>query len=406
LKESKPLNSKERFINAVRCQPVDHPPLYLRLWSLGGKEDYFPFEWRDQVARASALLNLGLDDTLLLEPPLGYTENYNADLVPGLESSIYSESPDTTNPTVYPLLHKIYRTPAGPFSMTIKRTEDWPHGNDIKLFSDYNVPRFSEMPIKSAEDLPRLRWVLGDPSANQIEEFWQRARSLHLEADRLGVALDGGWSALGDSAVWLCGMEHVLYWQMDQPALLESLLDVLLEWELKRTDLLIRAGVDELVHMAWYEGTDFWTPKNYRRMIRPRLQQIIDLAHNAGIPFRYIITRGWKPLRRDFLEMCIDCLSGVDPVQDNVDLAEVKRELGGRLCLMGGMNSAITLIQGTEFQIRQAVDEAMRILAPGGGFILYPVCSIACEQPWENVQLVIDQWKANWQDNRMNKSFE
>lgn len=399
------MNSRERFLNAVRCQPVDHPPLYLRLWTLGGGEDYFPFDWRDQVARASALLDLGLDDTLLLEPPLGYTENYNADLVPGLESAVYCESPDVTNGRVYPLLRKIYQTPAGPFSMTVRRTEDWPHGNDIKLFSDFNVPRFLKRPVESAEDLPRLRWVLGDPSAAQVEEFWQRAQSLHLEADRLGVALDGGWSALGDSAVWLCGMEPVLYWQMDQPALLESLLDVLLEWELKRIDLLIKAGVDELVHMAWYEGTDFWTPKNYRRMIRPRLQQIIDRAHSAGIPFRYIITHGWTPLKRDILEMGIDCLTGVDPVQDQVDLAEVKRELGGRLSLMGGMNAAVTLVQGSETQIRQAVDDAIRILAPGGGFILYPVDNVFCELPWERVQLVIDQWKASWQEKEVIESL-
>jgi uroporphyrinogen-III decarboxylase len=289
--------------------------------------------------------------------------------------------------------------------MTVKLTEDWPHGNDIKLFSDFNVPRFVEMPIKSAEDLPRLRWVLGDPSAAQIEEFWQRSKSLHLEADRLGVALDGGWSALGDSAVWLCGMQSVLYWQMDQPALLESLLDVLLEWELKRIDQLIKAGVDEIVHMAWYEGTDFWTPKNYRRMIRPRLQQIIDRAHSAGIPFRYIITRGWLPIKRDILEMGIDCLSGVDPVQDRLDLADVKRELGGRLSLMGGMNSAVTMVEGSETEIRQAVDKAMRILSPGGGFILYPVCSVSCEQPWERVQLVIDQWKANWKEKEVSESL-
>jgi hypothetical protein len=391
------VNSRERFLNAVRRLPVDHPPLYLRLWSMGGGEDHFPFDWRDQVARAAALLALGVDDTLLLEPPFGYTENYAADQVPGLESHVQSESADPEKADSYPLLRKIYLTPDGPLSMAVKLTKDWPGGDDIPLFSDFNVPRFVEAPVKSVQDLARLRWVLGDPSPAQVDAFWLQARHLRQEADRLGVALDGGWSALGDSAVWLCGMDSVLYWQMDQPALLESLLDLLLEWELKRIDLLIQAGVDEIVHMAWYEGTDFWTPKNYRRMLRPRLQQLIDRVHAAGLPFRYIITRGWKPLRRDFLEMGIDCLTGVDPVQDKLDLEEVKRELGGRMCLMGGMNAAVTLTQKTDPQIREAVADAMRILSPGGGFILYPVDSVFCEMPWERIQLVIDQWKAGWQ---------
>jgi len=396
------LNSQERFLNAVRCQPVDHPPLYLRLWSLGGGKDYFPFDWRDQLARARALLDLGLDDTLLLEPPLGYTENYDASRVPGLESAVAEELQAGMDAS-HPILRKTYQTPAGPLSMAVRRTEDWPHGRDIPLFSDFNVPRFIETPVKTAEDLPRLRSLLADPSPVQVQAFFEQARFLRAEADRLGVILDGGWSALGDSAIWLCGMEAVLYWQMDQPAFLESLLDILLEWELKRVDLLIEAGIDELVHMAWYEGTDFWTPKNYRRMLRPRLQQLVDRAHRAGIPFRYIITRGWKALRRDFIEMGIDCVSGVDPVQDRVDLAEVKRELGGQICLMGGLNVAVTLVQGDETQVRRAVSEAMDILSPGGGFILYPVDSIFCELPWERTQLLIDQWKACWQKKEVTK---
>jgi uroporphyrinogen decarboxylase len=208
--------------------------------------------------------------------------------------------------------------------------------------------------------------------------------------------LDGGWSALGDSAVWLCGMENVLYWQMDQPELLEALLDVLLEWELKRVDRVLDQGVDVFVHMAWYEGVDFWTPKNYRRLLRPRLQQIIDRVHARGAPFRYIITKGWKPLRRDFLEMGIDCLTGVDPIQDRLDLAEVKRTVGEKICLMGGMNAAVTLTMGSAAEIRQAVDRAIAELAPGGGYILFPVDNVFCELPWDRVEIVIDQWKKSW----------
>ena len=387
------MNSKERFLNAVRCQPVDHVPLYLRLWSLGGKDDFIPFNWRDQLARAQALLGMGLDDTLLLEPPLGYVENYVAEQVPGVQSSVLRLEP--TEGEVYPRLRKTYATPDGPLAVEVRLSDNWPHGLDIPLFSDFNVPLFTQFPYQSAADLAPLRCLLGQPSSAQLADFHTRAAGLRAESARLGVALDGGWSALGDAAVWLCGMQAVLYWQMDNPGLLEALLDLLLEWELGRVDLLLREGVDELVHMAWYEGTDFWTPKNYRRLLRPRLQQIIDRAHAAGVPFRYIITKGWQPMRRDFLEMGIDCLTGLDPVQDRINLAEVKRELGGRICLMGGMNAAVTLSQANEAGVRQAVDDALRILAPGGGFILYPVDAIFCEQPWQQAQLVIDQWKVN-----------
>jgi uroporphyrinogen-III decarboxylase len=177
----------------------------------------------------------------------------------------------------------------------------------------------------------------------------------------------------------LCGMQNIMYWQMDQPEVLEALLDVLLEWELNRIDLLLEEGIDVMVHMAWYEGTDFWTPKNYRRLLRPRLQQIIDKVHARDVPLRYIITKGWRPLQRDLMEMGIDCLTGVDPVQDKLDLRQAKQEIGGQISLMGGINAAVTVSMRSEKEIRLAVDQAIEILSPRNGFILYPVDNIACE---------------------------
>ena len=389
------MNSKERIISAIRREPVDHVPLYLRLWDMGSGEDNVPFDWREQISRVENLLRLDVDDTLLLQPPCGYTEEYIADQSQGVSSVDIKLNEPAINGR-YPLLKKTYHTPEGDLSQTVKISEDWPHGQDIMLFSDFNIPRQVEPLIKTLEDVKRLRYLLASPTEQQLAEFHSRSQTLHQAAGRLGVALDGGWSALGDSAVWLCGMENVLFWQMDQPELLEALMDVLLEWELQRVNLLLEEGIDVLVHMAWYEGTDFWTPKNYRRIIRPRLQQLIDKAHDGNVPFRYIITKGWKALRNDLLEMGVDCVMGVDPVQDAVDLAEVKRQIGGQISLMGGMNAAVTLSMGSEVEIRRAVDRAFEILSPGNGFILFPVDNVFCDLPWEKVEIVIDQWKAHW----------
>jgi len=64
--------------------------------------------------------------------------------------------------------------------------------------------------------------------------------------------------------------------------------------ELQRLDLLIKEGIDVLVHMGWYEGTDFWTPKNFRRLLRrASSRSLTRLMRTAYIPI--IITQGWKP---------------------------------------------------------------------------------------------------------------
>ena len=385
------------MLNAMEHKPVDHVPLLLRFWSLGAVVDHIPLNWRDEIARVEATTALGLDDTLLLEPPLGYVENYIPEELPGVASGTIELHPG--HGEEYPRLHKAFPTPFGPLEAILTYRDDWPYGEQVRFFDDYNIPRFIKPWVVDELDLPRLQFLLGQPGNEQIRPFKERAERLRQEAKRLGVLLDGGWTALGDTAMWLCGMQRILYGQMDEPGFIEQLLEIIFEWEMGRIDLLLAEGVDEIVHMAWYEGTDFWTPKNYRSLLKPRLRQMIEKVHTYGRKFRYIITKGWQPLRQDFVELGIDCLTGVDPVQDRLDLSQIKESIGTEICLMGGINSGIMLTNWDKSQIEQAVDQAIETLAPGGGFILYPVDAIFDNQPWEKVEILIKRWRQHWTNN-------
>jgi len=379
------LSSRERLLCAMGGQEPDHVPL----WNLWRNRDV-PFRYSTQVERAEAVLNLGLDDTLLLQPPLNKTEHYDANRVPGVKIQVQRVQ---TRQARYPLLLKEYDTPAGQIRQVVRRTGDWPYGEDVRLFSDHNVSRSEEFPVKGPEDLPSLRHLLCEPTADQVREFQQTAAQLRQDARRLGVVLEGGWTALGDAALWLLGTEPLLLLQMDQPEFLEELLELICQWELGRMELLLEEGVQVIVHSAWYESTDFWTPKNYRRLLKPRLQRLVDLAHQAGALFSYIITTSWQALAGDFADLGFDSLVGVDPVQGKANLRETRHCLGAHMCLWGGLNGALTLGQGAPAEVRQATEEAIRTLGPGGGFVLYPVDQLVQETPWPNVEAMIEAWQ-------------
>ncbi len=359
------------------------------LWNLWRNRD-IPFHYRNQTERAEAVLSLGLDDTLLLQPPLGKTEHYDANRVAGVGIGVQRVR---TAEERYPLLVKEYETPSGILRQVVRETPDWPYGEDIRLFSDHNISRSIEFPVKGPEDLPRLRHLLAEPTAEQIAEFRAMAAQLRRDARRLGVVLEGGWTALGDAALWLLGTEALLYQQMDQPEFLEELLDIVCEWELRRMDLVLAEGVEAIVHSGWYETTDFWTPKNYRRLLKPRLARLVERAHQAGALFNCIMTTSWQALMDEFVDLGFDGLMGVDPVQGKANLTETKRRLGPHLCLWGGINGAITLGRGTPPEVHQATEEAIRTLGPGGGFVLYPVDQLVTETPWANVQAMVDCWR-------------
>jgi uroporphyrinogen-III decarboxylase len=380
------LSSRERLLCAMRGQQPDHVPL----WNLWRNEDV-PFTYRDQVDRAEAVLGLGLDDTLLLEPPLNKTEHYDVNRVEGISTRIRREIVADER---YPVLSKEYLTAGGSIRQVVRQTEDWPYGDEIRFFSDYNVPRSIEFAVKAGEDLRALRYILGEPSLAQVQEFRGKAAILRNEARRLQVVLEGGWSALGDAALWLLGAQALLVEQMDHSDLVEELLEIICQWELKRIELLLDEKVEVIVHSAWYESTNFWSPRTFRKLVKPRLKRLVDLTHQAGALFSYIITSAWLPIADDLVEAGIDNLLGVDPIQDKIDLEKVKQKIGGKVCLWGGVNGAVTLGNGSVEEVRRETRRAIQILAPGGGFVLYPVDQLVKETPWKNVLAMIDTWKS------------
>jgi uroporphyrinogen decarboxylase len=157
--------------------------------------------------------------------------------------------------------------------------------------------------------------------------------------------------------------------------------------------VVLDAGIDLYIKRAWYENCDFWTPAAYREFLYPILRADADLAHRKGARFGYLITSNCMPLLEMFAEAGVDVLIGVDPAE--WDLDDVQRRLGGKVCLWGGVNGHVTVEQGTPDQVRAEVRQAMRVLAPGGGFILSPVDNVREDTPRarENALALIGEWR-------------
>ena len=381
-------SSRDRLLAAINNQEPDYVPL----WNLWTRRKLSNVTWETIPQRVEAVLDLGMDDTVLLDAPgIRQIGDTSADR---LSSDVQVRRAKQLSPQQpYPMLTKEYETPKGTLRVVSKQTEDWPHGDDVPIFSDHAVSRSTEFLVKSAADLEKLAYIFTAPTAEQINEFWQEAKVLKSFANRKGVLMEGGWIAVADAAVWLCGVQPLLTAAMDDPEYVQALLNFLYDWQEPRIELLLEAGVDVISHRGWYETTRFWSPRLWRQMIKPLLKKEIDLTHAAGKKFLYIHTAGTAPLLDDILELGVDVLWGVDPVQGDADLQLFKRKLGGKVCIWGGMNSAVTLEMGTREEIRQAVTDAIRICGPGGGFVLFPVDQIFEWTPWESVEIMLKRWK-------------
>lgn len=137
-------------------------------------------------------------------------------------------------------------------------------------------------------------------------------------------------------------------------------------------EILIDAGVDLVVRRGWYEITDFWSPDLYGRLLAEPLRMQVETAHQTGVKFTYVMNSGAMPLLSTSKEIGFDVLPNIDPVASGTDAGEIKREIGDAICLCGGVNNTHVLEEGTEADVREAVEGAIETLGPETGFILAP----------------------------------
>ncbi len=381
-------SSRELLLRALDRKPADRVPCcFMSFTALRRrlKEDLF------DLARAERKMGL---DSMLFIPAAGRPLRPDH---PDLRGLPVRFSPDvkTVERREGDVLHKTYETPDGPLTTSVRLSDDWPHGDHIPFVDDFQVPRAIKPLVTGPADLPALRHLLAPPTPADAAAFAEEARRARAFAEREDVLLAGGWGIGMDMADWLCGMQDLMVHTMERPAFAVELLETIHQWNLKRMELVLSAPVDLYIRRAWYEGCDFVTPRFYRSAILPRLKAEADLAHRRGARLGILCTSGLNPMLDFFLEAGIDALIGIDPVQGtHTDMALIRRKLGGRVCLWGGVSGAVTVERGTEAEIRAAVRKAAEILGPDG-FVLSPVDNITVDDPrtWKNLEVFIDAWR-------------
>jgi Uroporphyrinogen decarboxylase (URO-D) len=393
MKPSSTLSSRRRMLAALDRQEPDHAPCSFMLYN-GLKatcRSYANFILRQ--------VELGLDTYVQLppRPPVVANDHYNlhglpVSYDPRVEIAEWIEHPADEE---FPILVKEYHTPAGTLRAEVRQTPDWPWGGHVPFLDDYLVPRSRKVLVAGQHDLPALRYLLAPPSAEEVAAFKQESCSTLELARQHDLLVAGGWGVSADLIGWVAGLDNMLYLPYDQPEFLGELLDIIAAWNRARMRALLDGAggaVDLYIKRAWYENCDFWTPTAWRKWLLPILKEDVALAHRYGARFGYLITARCMPLLGMITEAGVDAVIGVDPRE--WDLVAAKQELGGKVCLWGGVNGHLTVEHGGQDEVRAAVRKAMSVLAPGGGFVLSPVDNVREDTPQarDNVAVLIDEW--------------
>ena len=386
------MSSRQRMLAALSCQEVDHPPCSFMLYKglLSNSHDYLDFIQRE--------LDLGLDAYVQLppRPPVVVSDTYNLHGLPvSFDPQVMvREWKEEIPGEKWPVLFKEYQTPVGGLRAEVYQDAEWPYGDHVPFLDDYIETRSRKFLIDGRDDLKALDYLLTPPTPSEIAAYRTDAEPAIDFVRRNELLLAGGWGVGADLVGWVYGLERMMFAAYDDPDFLQELLELIARWNHDRMRVVLESGVDLYIKRAWYENTDFWSPRAWRKFIFPVLKADAELAHAYGAKLGYLITANCMPLIESIVAAGVDVIIGVDPAK--WDLAGTKKIVAGRACLWGGVNGHLTVENGELEQVRQEVREAMEVLAPGGGFILSPVDNVRVDTPQShrNVQVLVDTWRS------------
>ncbi len=178
-------------------------------------------------------------------------------------------------------------------------------------------------------------------------------------------------------AHFLTGMEALLVAMADQPQAVGRLLHIIADYHIAVIHRVAALGVEAIRGEDDYGSQTalMTSPAMWRRLIKPELARIVAAAKAEGLLFFMHSCGRIMQIVPDLIEMGVDVL---DPIQQQAnDQAELKRLYGDRLSFKDGLSTQGALTQGTPDEVEADVRERIRLLAPGGGYILGPDNAIA-----------------------------
>ncbi len=156
---------------------------------------------------------------------------------------------------------------------------------------------------------------------------------------------------------------------------------------IRRTLELCKGKVD-MVKIGEDLGTQIGpmiSPRLFRKHIRPRLQRIIDLAKEFGLPVMIHSCGSSSWAFDDFHEMGITVVDTLQPEARDMSPAYLKKKYGEKLSFHGMISTAGPLAYGSVDDVVDNVRETLKTMMPGGGYALAPSHQIQSNTPWQNV---------------------
>jgi len=344
-----PLTSRERLLKALRLEQPDRVPVSLYLL------DPEAFGWYLSDPTYTELLELAERYT----DKFGRADVGNIGPFLSAEGSIPQEIREERRGNSL-FITTIIHTPKGDLRSVVRR--------DDGVYTTWKIEPF----LKDMEDVEKFLSLPYVPPEPDLTSFYERERKL---GDK-GVMMVGRGDAVG-AVAGLFDYQTFALLMVDRPDVIRRLMDVMQERILHLARVLTEGLKETLFRITGPEfvGPTLMAPRYFEEYVLPYDRELISVIRE-GDNFACIHCHGKLDAILEMIaSMEPDALEPLEPpgAGGDVSLAEVKRRIGDRVCLIGNIPQRNLESLSTPEEIDRQVKGAIEAAAEGGGFILAPV---------------------------------
>ncbi|MFH1569459.1 MAG: uroporphyrinogen decarboxylase family protein [Gemmatimonadota bacterium] len=246
---------------------------------------------------------------------------------------------------------------------------------------------YCDFPLRDADEAAIAAWPCPSPDDYDYDALPEACRRWE------GFAVHIGGAGLGDivnSNGMIRTMDQVLVDLMtDDPAGL-----MLIDRKVKHEVEVLRRSLEkaaDLIDFVWM-GEDLGTQRGplmslelYRRHIRPRHQQYVDVARAFGKPVMIHTCGSSSWTYDDFIEMGINAVDTLQPEAAEMEPAYLKQRFGHGLAFHGCISTAGPVAYGTADEVTACCRRTLEVMMPGGGYCFAPTHQLQDNSPTGNV---------------------
>ncbi len=250
-----------------------------------------------------------------------------------------------------------------------------------------------EHPLRKDEDISS--YIPPDPSRQELlHDTEQVIRTFKSEYWIVGVTV----TTIFEKAWALRGFEQIMLDMLNNPELVNTLLDIPFFYHLTLAKKLVEMGVD----MIWL-GDDVGAqhgmliaPDQWRKFFKNRMAEFIHSLKSISpdLKVAYHSDGYLYPIIPDLIEIGLDVLNPIQP--GAMDSARLKRDFGKRLCFWGGIDEQYALPFGSPEDVRKEVHERVSTLGKQGGLIIGPTHHVQLDTPMENFNAMVEAIKETY----------